>query len=423
MSQRSVMSTQVGSLGGGVKSTSISSSEFESNTKPFSMEDLLGRNSSKKYNVENDSNKRSISQMDRDEGSKETVESDESSQSVYDASMYSEMPPAAVIALTAEEPSLGGQGSDLFNNRDILSNAEYNDLGSNSNLAQKNLAKPEVKITEAPINSQNAEGIENLLSDNDILQSRNHYDEVLTMNDKMQAVSSFQTNQDASADLSLSMNPFPAILKKADLKEYFSPKTESLNSIDTFSNQTDTTNETTSTQQLLTKHFGDFLAQNIDFTTNSSETQPSTTAPNIQSRITMELISIKPDTLADSAGVKLDSYTAQINIHPEEFGPISAKIEVNNGMANLTFMTEHTFVKQLMEKNVNELHDAFQQSNLYLNAVDIQHNGSQDKQQKQQPELSGFEDEEDVFTNKIAVRTNVPSARAISNLSIIDTYA
>jgi flagellar hook-length control protein FliK len=188
-------------------------------------------------------------------------------------------------------------------------------------------------------------------------------------------------------------------------------------------NQIDLSQSATSNLQVLTQHLNDFLTQGMGPVQSgaSSQSLPLTTpAFDAPAHITMELLSMQPDPLAHSAGLNLEHYTAQIKVHPQELGQITAKIEVNNGIATITFLTEHAHVKQLMEANLPELRQAFQHSSLNLNNVDVHHGGSQDK--KEPPAYVNPDEEEDVVQGKI-VNKATESHGVQTNRSIIDTYA
>jgi flagellar hook-length control protein FliK len=162
----------------------------------------------------------------------------------------------------------------------------------------------------------------------------------------------------------------------------------------------------------------DFLTKGV-----SQDNAPlQSTEVDAQGKIKMELLSLKPEPFMGLAGLKLEQYTAQIKVHPQELGPITAKIEVNDGVTTITFLTDHAHVKQLMESNLPELRQAFEQSHLHLNTVDIHHGGSQEK--KEQPTYLNREDEDNLDEKpEIKGRKSNDSHDIKTNRSIIDTYA
>lgn len=167
--------------------------------------------------------------------------------------------------------------------------------------------------------------------------------------------------------------------------------------------------------QQLTNHLNDFLNH-----TMTSKVQPQVSAAdNFQSQFRMELLSLKPEILADHSNYKAENYTAQINLHPAELGQITAKIEVIQGATTITFMTEHAHVQKLMEHHLPELHNVFQNSELNLTSVNIHNGDAQDKRESsayQRPE----EDDLNLIDNhskSIGINNNQRKK------SIIDTYA
>lgn len=184
----------------------------------------------------------------------------------------------------------------------------------------------------------------------------------------------------------------------------------------------DSQQEDTTTIQFISQHLNDVLSQKVGPILSESTAQqvPLAQKGDVSSQITMELMSLQPEVISTGAGVNIDSYTAQIKIHPEELGPITAKIEMNDGIASITFMTEHAHVKQLMEVNLPELRHAFQNSSLNLTSVDIHHGGHQDK--KGQSEYPKTQDEPD-GTLRFKSNQNQDSQAPKASHLIIDTYA
>jgi flagellar hook-length control protein FliK len=187
----------------------------------------------------------------------------------------------------------------------------------------------------------------------------------------------------------------------------------------TIENQPDRTlNLDALTQQLnavLTQDVTPILSKGMQALPPSFLTQAGN-APSIR----MELASLQPEPLVEASGLQLENFTAQIKVHPEELGPITAKIEIKEGVATLTFLTEHPHVKQLMEANLPELRQAFQQSHLNLNTVDVQSGGSQDKKEPHQP---FYHPEEDDGLTEKQRHIRAQSEAKKSDRSIIDTYA
>lgn len=178
-----------------------------------------------------------------------------------------------------------------------------------------------------------------------------------------------------------------------------------------------------STMQLLTDSLNEFLRQDlgtVQIAANDQTLQSQKPAFDAQRQMTMELMSMQREPLVDSVGVNLEQYTAQIKVHPQELGQITATIEINQGVATISFLTERAHVKQLLEANLPELRQAFGHSSLNLNDVDVRHGDSNDK--KDSPVYANRDDEEDGFLNTVVNKgTDFYSVK--TNRSIIDTYA
>lgn len=178
-----------------------------------------------------------------------------------------------------------------------------------------------------------------------------------------------------------------------------------------------------STMQLVTDSLNEFFRQDIGTVQIAMNDQPiqfQTPVFDASRQMTMELMSMNREPLVDSVGVNLEQYTAQIKVHPQELGQITATIEINQGLATISFLTEHAHVKQLMEAHLPELRQAFGHSSLNLSDVDVRHGGSNDK--KDSPAYAHHDDQEDGFLNTVVnKRADIYSVK--TNRSIIDTYA
>lgn len=145
-----------------------------------------------------------------------------------------------------------------------------------------------------------------------------------------------------------------------------------------------------------------------------------TTNVDVAPKMSFLLTSLQPEVLAQGVSYQTENYTAQIKVHPQDLGPITAQIEVSQGATNITFVTEHAHVKQLMEVNLKELHQAFQDSSLNLTTVNVHHSGSQDKRDQHSSSPKPFEEEDS------DLKVNQPTINSRENHtinSIIDTYA
>lgn len=187
------------------------------------------------------------------------------------------------------------------------------------------------------------------------------------------------------------------------------------------SKNTDTNNEPNPSLQTVTKHLNDFLSQGMS-TQSVDQTSPAWTKSGFDAnaQIKMELLSLQQDPVAAPTNFKIENYTAQIKLHPQDLGQITAKIEVNAGATTITFLTEHAHVKQLMEGNLQSLRHAFQDSNLNLGFVDVHHDESQQK--KEQSTYTSFEEDEDlVRVSEVGQKPFIHEKK--TSQSVVDTYA
>lgn len=186
------------------------------------------------------------------------------------------------------------------------------------------------------------------------------------------------------------------------------------NSAPSLENQTMVNND--ARVQQLTNHLNDFLNHSMANNVKHSGSETN----SIQSQFRMELLSLKPEILADHPNYKTENYTAQLNLHPAELGQITAKIEVIQGAATITFITEHAHAQQLMEHHLPELRNVFQNSDLNLTSVNIHNGGAQDKNE---PGAYKRPEKEDDLKRTDNHNKNLGINNVQRKNSIIDTYA
>lgn len=82
--------------------------------------------------------------------------------------------------------------------------------------------------------------------------------------------------------------------------------------------------------------------------------------------INIELIKPSMDALNQ------ESYDAKIKIYPPELGTVLAKLRVNKNSTELTILTENSQVKAIVEANLSQLRDKFQQADINLTNIQVQ---------------------------------------------------
>lgn len=63
--------------------------------------------------------------------------------------------------------------------------------------------------------------------------------------------------------------------------------------------------------------------------------------------------------------------SAEINLHPQDLGPVQVKVSVNQDQANVTFTSHHPVVREVLDQNLNRLRDMFSEQGLNLVNVDV----------------------------------------------------
>lgn len=111
--------------------------------------------------------------------------------------------------------------------------------------------------------------------------------------------------------------------------------------------------------------------------------------------------------------------SAEINLHPQDLGPIQVKVSVNQDQqANVTFTSHHPVVREVLDQNLNRLRDMFSEQGLNLINVDVsdrsfQRQQGEGKEQPGQGAGSAPEAEEETL---VAVST-------IKSQRLVDHYA
>lgn len=133
------------------------------------------------------------------------------------------------------------------------------------------------------------------------------------------------------------------------------------------------------------------IAQSFSALGNMIQSQISATLPN-QTPLTVNHLAVDTNSTVDNvaqakkydyemslempsdatdAHLK-DAYTANIKIYPPELGNVLAKLKLDKTSAQLVIVTENDRVKNIVEANIPQLREHFQQSNLTLTHIQVQ---------------------------------------------------
>ncbi len=121
------------------------------------------------------------------------------------------------------------------------------------------------------------------------------------------------------------------------------------------------------------------------------------------------------------ASLKVDSYFATLKVYPPDLGQVTAEIQINKGMTELTLRADNPQVKQFIEASLPQLRESFENSHINLGEVTIQNNSSDNRQDFQKnpgPAFGNMTIQQKSDDAKVITQTRKQS----SNL-IIDTYA
>lgn len=119
--------------------------------------------------------------------------------------------------------------------------------------------------------------------------------------------------------------------------------------------------------------------------------------------------------------LKVDSYFATLKVYPPDLGQITAEIQVNKGMTELTLRADNPQVKHFIETSLQQLRESFENSNISLGQVSIENNSPDDRNNFQKNHSPGFDDW-GVPQKSAPVKQELVIEKQRSN-SIIDTYA
>lgn len=137
---------------------------------------------------------------------------------------------------------------------------------------------------------------------------------------------------------------------------------------------------------------------------------------------------LKIDLLPQSLDALIkESYNASIKIYPPELGAVLAKLKLEKNNAELVIMTEHTRVKEIIESNLTQLRENFQNADINLTNIQIGVQTSQagaDGQSNQNNHSANETIEKNDNSMNDLNKKTVATKTAPQRLnSLIDTYA
>lgn len=146
---------------------------------------------------------------------------------------------------------------------------------------------------------------------------------------------------------------------------------------------------------------------------------------NNQAKVQHPHLEIKLESLPASArdAVIKETYNANIKIYPPELGTVLAKLRIGQNIAELVILTENDKVKEIVQANLNQLREQFQQSNIQLTSIDVQTSPQETKDQNenQQHLQQSFAAREK--TNESNQSTTVSKETKHNIDALVDTYA
>jgi flagellar hook-length control protein FliK len=179
------------------------------------------------------------------------------------------------------------------------------------------------------------------------------------------------------------------------------------------------TNALTELGQLINNHTAQHanpdVGQSNNIYTNTTDSLKNIARPEFEPRI--ELPSVVLNSLNQ------ETYNANIKIYPPELGRVMAKLKVDKNNAELMILTENNVVKQIIETNLPELRQNFQNADITLTSINVQTAADN---------ASGSEDHRNSQSNQTDAESgsDLPGAAALAEPttartidSIIDTYA
>lgn len=152
--------------------------------------------------------------------------------------------------------------------------------------------------------------------------------------------------------------------------------------------------------------------------------KPSATYSETMQKILNPVIEPKIEISSSTlSGIARELHQADIRVHPPELGRVLAKLKVHENTAELVIVTQSSRVKEIVEANLQQLKDNFQQSSISLSSINVEvqtadSNARDQYSKKQQDNDLGSE----MLKNDSNQMNQKEDNRARVIDSIIDTY-
>lgn len=141
------------------------------------------------------------------------------------------------------------------------------------------------------------------------------------------------------------------------------------------------------------------------------------TLQHLQPEMTVNIVPQSIDSLNKEA------YEAKIKIYPPELGQVLAKLSVHNNNAQLVILTENDHVKQVVESNLSQLKQQFQQADINLTQVQVETHSASSRDQFSNNQNNNEQNQGKSYLSDVNKLPNSPEQSKKSTDSIIDTYA
>ena len=122
--------------------------------------------------------------------------------------------------------------------------------------------------------------------------------------------------------------------------------------------------------------------------------------------------------------VSQDVSAAKMRLNPQHLGPMEMQINVDGDKANVSFLSQHTVVREALESSVPRLREMLAESGLNLVNVNISQQGTSGQRGRG---MSGFQQDSGLSQSGPGAKEAVPDEAvpemAATGLGLIDAYA
>ena len=129
--------------------------------------------------------------------------------------------------------------------------------------------------------------------------------------------------------------------------------------------------------------------------------------------------------LPSAAALAKETYDAKIKIYPPELGSVTATLKVDKNDAQLVIMAESSRVKEIIEANLPQLRENFQNANINLTHVQVQValNSDSSKEQGNQNQSNNRSDLNKDPLNDQNLQSSPEKLSSATSNKLVDTYA